>query len=64
MAASRTLLEAGHPAWQRLNAEKREMRRRPAGESVEDLLRAGQRLSAQAAALRSGLLGDRGPARA
>lgn len=57
MASEQTLLVAGHPEWERLASEKRAAVRRSPATPVEELLRAGQRLSAQAAALRRGLEG-------
>jgi hypothetical protein len=46
------LLEPGHEAeWERLNAEKRRFLTPPADTPINELLRRGQRLSAQAAAL-------------
>ncbi|HEV7773546.1 MAG TPA: hypothetical protein VGO48_09710 [Conexibacter sp.] len=48
--------------WQSLDAEKRRLLR-PAGLSIEDKLRRGQRLSAQAAALRRGIIRDEPPVR-
>ncbi len=45
-----TLLEPGHESeWARLNAEKRQALTSPPGTPVEELLRRGQALSAQAA---------------
>jgi hypothetical protein len=53
MATSRrTLLEPGHEAeWAQLNAEKRLFLTPPPDTAPEELLRRGQHLSAQAAAL-------------
>jgi hypothetical protein len=48
--------------WQSLDAEKRRLLR-PAGLSIEEKLRRGQRLSAQAAALRRGIIRDEPPVR-
>jgi hypothetical protein len=48
--------------WQSLDAEKRRLLR-PAGLSIEEKLRRGQRLSAQAAALRRGIVHDEPPVR-
>jgi hypothetical protein len=49
---SRTLVEPGHEAeWSRLNAEKRHGLTPSPETPVEELLRRGQRLSAQAARL-------------
>ena len=59
-----TFLKPGHPAWDRLQSEKRSARRWPPETPVEDLLRAGQRLSAQAGALRRAIRRDGRPARA
>jgi hypothetical protein len=53
-----TFLKVGHAAWDRLEAEKRSARRRPSDTPVEELLRAGQRLSAQAGALRRAVSRD------
>ena len=48
----RTLLEPGHEAeWAELNEEKRRALTPPADTPVEELLRQGQHLSAQAAGL-------------
>lgn len=47
-------------AWAQLNAEKRRLLR-PTGLSIEEKLRRGQRLSAQAAALRRGIIRDEPP---
>lgn len=48
----RTLLEPGHGAeWKQLNAEKRKFLTPPSDTPLEELLRRGQHLSAQAAAL-------------
>lgn len=50
--SARTLLEPGHDdAWARLNSEKRQLLTPPADTPVEELLRRGQHLSAQAAGL-------------
>jgi hypothetical protein len=48
--------------WQALGAEKRRLLR-PAGLSLEEKLRRGQRLSAQAAALRRSIVRDEPPVR-
>ena len=49
-ARSPTLLEPGHEQeWARLNAQKRKALTPPPGTPVEELLRQGQALSAQAA---------------
>jgi hypothetical protein len=63
MSSKRTLLRAGEPAWARLDREKRAALRRAPDTPIEELLRAGQRLSAQAAALRRAVSGGRTPAR-
>jgi len=63
MAAPRTILKARHSAWERLGGEKRVARQRLGSTSVEDLLCAGQRLSAQAAALRRSVSHDGRPVR-
>lgn len=47
-----SLFTAGHPAWEALNVEKDALRRAALGTPVAELLRRGQALSAQAAALR------------
>jgi hypothetical protein len=44
-------------AWEQRNAEKRRLLR-PTGVSIEEKLRRGQRLSAQAAALRRAIVRD------
>lgn len=50
--AHKTLLEPGHEAeWARLNAEKRRALTPPPDTPIGELLRRGQHLSAQAAAL-------------
>jgi hypothetical protein len=47
-----TLLEPGHDdTWAQLNSEKRQFLTPPVNTSVEELLRRGQNLSAQAAGL-------------
>ncbi len=48
-----TLLTPAHPEWARLGREKRELLRLPADTPVEELLRLGMHLSAQAASLLS-----------
>jgi hypothetical protein len=48
---ARTLLTPANPEWVRLEREKRELLRLPADASVEDLLRQGLQLSAEAARL-------------
>jgi hypothetical protein len=48
--------------WAQLNAEKRQLLT-PVGASIEEKLRRGQRLSAQAAALRRGIIRDEPPVR-
>lgn len=51
-ASHNTLLEPGHEAeWKRLDAEKRRYLTPSPGTPLEELLRRGQHLSAQAAAL-------------
>jgi hypothetical protein len=50
--SSHTLLEPGHrAAWARLNTEKRQLLTPPPDTPIGELLRRGQRLSAQAAGL-------------
>jgi hypothetical protein len=64
MTERTTLLEPGHDAtWDRLGREKRAALRWSVDTPVEELLRAGQRLSAQAAALRRALEDGRRSAR-
>jgi hypothetical protein len=54
-----TLLAAGSaPAWERIEGEQRRLAVTAAGGSVEERLRRGQRLSAQAARLRRAIVRD------
>jgi hypothetical protein len=60
MGAPRTpLLAAGSaPAWERIEREQRRLQVAAARGSVEERLRRGQRLSAQAARLRRAIIRD------
>jgi hypothetical protein len=53
-------LNISRSAWQRLDAEKRRLLRRT-GASIEENLRRGQRLSAQAGSLRRAIVRDEPP---
>jgi hypothetical protein len=55
-------LHIDHADWESLDAEQRRLLR-PTGQSIEEKLRRGQRLSAQAALLRRAIVRDEPPAR-